>query len=54
MSTNYAKGVPCELQGGHVWLDPIKSEDVLFNPIKLVVCKNCGKVRSYDEPEDSA
>jgi len=49
MTTDYIKTIPCELQSGHKWNPPLAGEDALGNPILLVTCRNCGKVRSMSE-----
>lgn len=46
---HYIKTVPCELQGGHIWNEPITAKDILENTIKLIICINCGKVKSGED-----
>ena len=38
--------IPCDLQGGHLWGEPIPGKNVNDAKITLVVCKNCGKVQA--------
>jgi hypothetical protein len=33
--------VECEYVGGHLWSDPIPTENALGQPILLVVCVHC-------------
>lgn len=40
----YNPHLPCELQGGHVWSEPIKGKNINETPIMIQICKNCGKV----------
>lgn len=38
--------ISCDLQGGHVWSEPVRGEDMNGNALTLVICTNCGKVRA--------
>ena len=38
--------VDCDYQGGHVWSEPVQSEDMNGVKLTLVICANCGKVKS--------
>lgn len=38
--------IPCELQGGHVWSEPLEGKSILEMKITVVLCVNCGKTKA--------
>lgn len=38
--------LPCELQQGHMWSEPLPGKNILEMKITVVYCLNCGRTRA--------